>query len=419
MATLELAQHQLDALGKMHNGIILRGGVGTGKSRVALAYFFAKECGGKIPANGQGDWGIPRSPKDVYVITTAKKRDHLDWESESASLAISNVREKSIAGIQLKVDSWNNIQAYEEVEDAFFIFDEQRLVGSGAWVKAFLKIAKKNRWIMLSATPGDNWMDFVPVFIANGFYKNRTEFIRRHVVWSRFSKFPKIERYVETRHLQQIRSRVVVDMPFDRHTTRHVESVIVGYDREKYERVTKDRWHVYEDRPLRDVGELLIQARRVVNSDLSRLSAILELLERHPRLIIFYSFDYELDILRSLKNVYPYPVAEWNGHKHEQLPDGDAWIYLVQYTAGAEGWNCITTNATAFWSLQYSYKIWEQCQGRIDRLNTPYYGLYYYVLRSEAGIDRAISKSLAEKRDFNERDYARVQEFTETLPMAA
>lgn len=419
MANLELSQHQIDALGKMHNGTVLRGGVGTGKSRVALAYFYAKECGGEIPVNGKGDWGMPRTPKDVYVITTAKKRDHLDWEGESAPLLISTRREASAGGIQLKVDSWNNIQAYAEVKDAFFIFDEQRLVGSGAWVKAFLKIAKANRWIMLSATPGDNWMDFVPIFIANGFYKNRTEFIQRHVVWSRFSRFPKIERYVETRHLQKIRDRIVVDMPFERHTTRHVENVVVDYNRELYERVSKDRWHVYEDRPIRDVGELFIQMRRVVNSDLSRLAAILELLERHPRLIIFYSFDYELDILRSLKNSYPYPVAEWNGHKHEELPNGDAWIYLVQYTAGAEGWNCITTNATAFWSLQYSYKIWEQCQGRIDRLNTPYYDLHYYVLKSMASIDMAIQKSLNEKRNFNEKDYARVHQFAESLALAA
>jgi hypothetical protein len=290
----------------------------------------------------------------------------------------------------LTVDSWNNIGNYTEVEDAFFIFDEQRLVGSGLWAKSFIKIAKKNRWILLTATPGDTWLDYIPVFVANGFYKNRTEFKQRHVVYNNYAKFPKVERYIQTGELIRNRNAILVAMPYLRHTVRQQHDVDVAYDQTLFKKVWEDRWHVYEQRPLRDVAEMCAVARKVVNSDPSRLEAVRATLKKHPKLIVFYSFNYELDILRELgKEV---PIAEWNGHYHQPIPDGDSWVYLVQYVAGSEGWNCVDTDAEFFYSLTYSYKIFEQAHGRIDRLNTPFTDLHYYVPKSGSRIDQLILK---------------------------
>lgn len=403
MANVELAPHQIEAIGKMHNGCILNGGVGSGKSRTAFAYYYTKEARGTLRINGRGDHTEPSAPKDIYILTTAKKRDHKDWELEALPFLINHDRGNSIGGVKLTVDSWNNVTNYTEVKDAFFIFDEQRLVGSGSWVKAFLKIAKHNRWIMLSATPGDNWMDYIPVLVANGFYKNRTEFIRRHVVYSTFTQFPKVDRYVETRHLQQLRDRVLVDMEFARHTTRHVLNVIAKHSIETFNRVWKDRWHIYEGRPIRDIAELYRVARQVVNSDPDRLGIVMQKFEEHKKLIVFYNFNYELEALRVLGHTLNIPIAEWNGHKHQELPESSEWLYLVQYTAGSEGWNCTTTDAIVFYSLNYSYKIFEQSLGRIDRMNTPFFHLYYYVVRSETPIDTAIWKAIVTKKNFNER----------------
>lgn len=409
-----LGSHQIKAVEEMQNGNILRGGVGSGKSRAALAYYYTNVCGGKLRMNGWGEMGEMSKPRDLYIITTAKKRDDKDWEKEAISFHLSPDPTLSMSGVKVVVDSWNNIMNYIEVKNAFFIFDEQRLVGSGAWVKAFYRIAKDNQWIMLSATPGDNWMDFAPVFIANGFYKNRTEFLRTHVVYNNFSKFPKVDHYVETGRLESLRRRVLVEMPYARHTKRHLRNVVVPYDEVAFQKVSKKRWHIFEDRPIKDVGELFIVMRKLVNSDPSRLEAIKDLVAKHPRLIVFYNFNYELDALRTLREELDIPLAEWNGHKHQPIPEGDRWIYLVQYTAGAEGWNCITTDAIAFYSLNYSYKVFEQAQGRIDRLNTPYTDLYYYIVRSGAMIDQAIMKSLAGKKSFNEKDY--VGAFEKSLP---
>jgi len=403
LAGVELGKHQLKAIEEMKNGCILNGDVGTGKSRTAIAYYVLRACKGDLRINGFGDYVKMQLPMDLYIITTAKKRDNLDWEEEAAPFGLSTSREFNSDGVKVVTDSWNNIEKYKDVKNAFFIFDEQRLVGSGSWVKAFLKIAKANQWILLSATPGDVWMDYCPVFLANGFYKNKSEFVERHVVYKRFVKFPSIDRYVGTGTLLRHLRNITVYMPYPRHTTRHIQYVPVDFDKEKFERVWKKRWHIYEDRPLKDVSELFIVARKLVNSHASRLRAISELLDKHDRLIVFYNFNYELEDLRTLGVLHGISSAEWNGHKHDAVPTSRRWLYLVQYTAGAEGWNCITTDAMAFFSLNYSYKINHQSKGRIDRLNTKYTDLYYYILKSDSLIDRAILKSIMEKKNFNEK----------------
>ena len=523
---MDLYPHQKKAVHELGNGKILWGGVGTGKSRVAAAYYMANE-----------------SPRDVYVITTAKKRDSLDWEGEFAPYGIGKSKDATVGGI-LTVDSWNNLGRYNDVRGAFFVFDEQRLVGSGAWTKAFIKIARHNRWILLSATPGDTWLDYIPVFVANGFYANRTEFKREHVVYNTYSKFPKVERYTNVGRLVRQRSQILVEMPYVRHTTRKSIVVPVDYDKERLHQALVKRWHVFEQRPIRDVAELFMVSRKIVNSDPSRLEAIRWLMTQHPRMIVFYNFDYELEMLRTLANPSPDPghtnprqfsgstdsgtsttsettptqlpigfpdpltshqndllllaksskpgsersmttsgsgskssssetpthirtssatksetsttpqktsllsvdadslgprsqnprskstspslrdekpssqfpsdivhVAEWNGHKHEEVPKTDRWVYLVQYVAGSEGWNCTETDTVVFYSQTYSYKNWHQAHGRIDRITTTYRTLIYLSLMSDSVIDKAIAKSLKAKKSFNERDFVAEQRY--------
>lgn len=379
---VDLYPHQEKALAKLRNGSILWGGVGVGKSRVAVRYYLKAE-----------------SPKHCIVITTAKKRDSLDWEGEFAQIGMGKATDATCHGV-LVVDSWNNISKYEGLKDVFFIFDEQRLVGSGQWTKSFIKITKFNRWIMLSATPGDTWLDYIPVFIANGYYTNRTEFKREHVVYNTYAKFPKVDHYVGVGRLVKIRNTILVEMPYTRETVRTTRDISVGYDKDLLDKVSVDRWNVYEDRPLRHIGEMFLVTRKVVNTDPSRLAAIRELLLDHPRVIIFYNFDYELELLRTLADVRP--LAEWNGHKHQEIPDTEAWIYLVQYTAGAEGWNCTATDTVIFYSLTYSFKQFEQAKGRIDRLDTSHKFLTYFVISSKSWIDLAILKCLRAKKNFNE-----------------
>lgn len=375
----------------MHNGCILVGGVGSGKSRTSLAYYYIRECKGNLEKE------IPmKEPKDLYIITTARKRDTLEWNKEIAPFCLAS------EGVKVTVDSWNNVAKYVSVRNAFFIFDEQRVVGSGTWAKSFVKIARVNRWILLSATPGDTWMDYVPVFVANGFFRNPTDFKNQHVVYARFSKYPKVDYYLATRKLQKMRDSILVNMDYKKRTGSVYTNVQPQYDRALYHDCQKNRWNPYENKPMQNASELCFVLRRIVNSDPSRAEKLTDLAMIHPKMIIFYNYNYERELLREWAKKTRIFASEYNGERHDPVPEKESWVYLVQYTAGAEGWNCIATDTVVFFSLNYSYKTMTQAAGRIDRLNTPYQLLYYYRFVSSAPIDLAVRKALNSKKNFNE-----------------
>ena len=397
-----LYDYQVAAVEQMHSGCILCGGVGSGKSRTSLAWYF-RQNGGRA----DGDRYIPmKNPKDLYIITTARKRDTGEWEEELVPFLLSSEPKRNRYKNKVVIDSWNRIKVYKNVTNAIFIFDEQRVIGSGAWVKSFLKIAKNNTWILLSATPGDTWTDYIPVFIANGFYKNRTSFNDEHVVYSRFSKYPKVDRYLKTAKLTHYRDQILVNMDFKRQTNSHHIDILTEYNQGAYKSIGRTRWNPYEDKPIETASELCYLWRKVVNSDESRQEAIKRIfLEGHHKLIIFYNFNYELELLENMDYGGDVEIAEWNGRVHQPIPTGDQWVYLVQYTAGCEGWNCVSTDTIVFYSQNYSYRIMTQAAGRIDRLNTRYNDLYYYHLKSRSNIDLAISRALKMKKNFNESQF--------------
>ena len=404
---IELGLHQRDALDRIRNGCILHGGTGSGKSRTALAYYYIQNGGVIKPIDNK--WvklsTKMKNPRDLYIITTAKKRDTLEWDGEMTPFLLSTNPGVSYYKNKVIVDSWNNIGKYKDVHGAFFIFDEQRVVGSGAWVKAFLKIARHNLWILLSATPGDTWSDYIPVFIANGFYRTRTEFKEQHIIYRPFTKFPQIDHYVNTGRLIRLRDRILIDMDFKRNTVQHHEFIETSYDKAAYRNILKMRWNPWRDAPIETPGEFCQCLRRVIGESTSRQLAILELFEQHPKMIVFYNFDYERELLLSMFSPMV-DVAEWSGHKHQPVPTSDSWVYLVQYNAGAEGWNCITTDTIVFYSENYSYKMMEQASGRIDRMNTKFIDLWYYHLTSKSSIELAIRRALVAKKQFNETRFA-------------
>ena len=413
MPTIQFMSHQIEAIEKMHNGCILCAGVGTGKSITALGYYYVKVCGGVVWSDHMDgeEIGPMTEPKPLYIITTARKRDTGEWEKECERFSLIE------EGISITIDSWNNLHKYEDVVDAFFIFDEQRVGGSGAWSKSFIRISRLNEWILLSATPGDTWMDYISVFVANGFYKNKTAFLRRHAVYNKYSTFPKVDKWIEVGRLEMLRRRITVTMKYEKTTVPHWTDIFVAYDKTLYDKIYKDWWDPWKNEPIQNAGIACYLLRRAVNDNDIRARELFWLvLSRHPKAIVFYNYDYELDLIKEtftdmldLENVLEsdrdFSMAEWNGHKHEPIPKTKSWIYLVQYSAGAEGWNCVETDTIIFYSQSYSYKQMTQAAGRIDRLNTPFTDLYYYVLTSRSQIDMAIARALRAKKDFNEKNF--------------
>lgn len=398
---IKLYPHQKEALKKMHNGCILNGGVGSGKSLTSLAYFVENICGGAI----DGEYKPMTKKMDLYIITTARKRDTCEWEGECANVLISTNQSLNPNGMHLIIDSWNNIKKYSNIKNAFFIFDEQRVVGYGAWSINFIKIARNNKWILLSATPGDTWTDYATVFIANGFYKNKTHFDREHVILNPFVKYPLIDRYINIERLIRLRNKLLIDMEDNRSSVSHHIDIWVDYDFKTYKNIGKNRWNIFTDKPIKNANELCACWRKLVNTDPSRIDAVLNIFNDKPRVIIFYNYNYELEILKNISYGKDVTIAEWNGHKHQPIPETNKWVYLVQYTAGAEGWNCIKTDTIIFFSENYSYKMMTQAAGRIDRLNTPFHDLYYYHIKSRSAIDLAVSKAILRKKKFNEKKF--------------
>lgn len=383
--TLNLYDHQLEALKKIKSGSILNGGVGSGKTLTSLV-FYKKNF----------------SDRKLYVITTAKKRDTGDWEEDAKK-----------AGVTIEsVDSWNNITNYIWLENAFVIFDEQRVVGYSTWGKSFIKICQRNKWILLTATPGDSWIEYMPVFIANGFYKNKTDFVDRHVEYDQWVKYPKIKNYHNVGILMRNRNQILVPMEFKRSTKRHRQMIFSKHDEVLYNRVLRERWNVFDDKPIENVSEMLQCLRKVVATDDDRIFNAKVLMDIYDRIIVFYNYNYERDILIRIANELGKEYWEWNGHAHQEVPNLDNWLYFVQYTAGAEGWNCITTNTILFYSMNYSYKITEQAEGRIDRLNTKYVDLEYYFLTSNASVDKDVYKAIRTKQKFNESAWLKGRRIT-------
>ena len=398
-----LYSYQEDAVKKMHNGCVLVGGVGSGKSRTGLAYYFLLNKG-KISKNGIEK--MMENPLDLYIITTARKRDNLEWEKELNVYDMSTHKEGNAYRNKVVIDSWQNLHKYVDILHSFFLFDEQHCGGHGQWAKSFIKTAKNNQWVLLSATPADTWMDLVSIFIANGFYKNRTDFFESHVEWDPYIPYRKVKKYWDTGKLMMHYREIMVVMKFKRDTIAHHIRVICDYDLKRYRETVRLRWDSFKNEPIKDAGVLCYSLRRIVNTDKSRVDKVLEYVALHKRVIIFYNFDYELEILRKVNYPEDTTVAEMNGHKHDKLPDSERWVFLVQYSSGSEAWNCITTNAIIFFSQSYSYKTMIQAAGRIDRVNTPYTDLYFYHLESMSSIDLAIKKALSRKKDFNERSFS-------------
>ena len=402
MALFGLYDYQRDAINKLANGKILCGGVGSGKSRTSLAYYYQTQ-GGNLDADS---YQTLKNPCDLYIITTARKRDSFEWQKELTPFHLTTHKDISEYDHTVVIDSWNNIGKYKDIRSAFFIFDEDRVTGSGAWVKAFLKITKENNWIILSATPGDTWCDYIPVFVANGFYRNKTDFYQQHVVTSHYCGYTKIERYLVTQRLERLRAQILVPMEIKRHTIPHHEFIDCGYDIDTYRMFMKTRFDPWTREPVTTAASYCYTLRKITNTSTERQMKLLEILEDHPKVIIFYNFTYERDILKDIIDGTGLTIAEWNGQKHEMVPETDAWTYLVQYSAGAEAWNCITTDTVIFYSQNYSYRTLVQACGRIDRVNTPFTDLYYYHLRSRAPIDLAIASAIRTKKKFDENKFA-------------
>lgn len=397
-----LKPEQQEAVDKLQSGMILVANTGAGKSRTGIYWYF-KENGGAFIND---DYQPMKDPKDLYIITTANKRDTHDWDRELSLYLLSTDPEVNYYHNKVVVNSWQQIAKYKDISDAYFLFDEDHLTGSGAWVKTFLRIAQHNKWIILTATPGDKYEDYGPVFVANGYFRSIYEFKQKHLVYDYRPGWPRFVKCIGTTRLDRLKQRIIVRMNYEHDAEVHEKDILCEFDKELYKVVVKRRWDPYRNAPIENASQFCYCLRKITNLDESRIEACKQIVNEKNRVIIFYNHDPELELLKSVYWGKDISVAELNGHAHEAIPSTPKWVYLVNYAAGAEAWECTKTDTVIFYSLNYSYKTMVQAAGRIDRRNTPFSDLYYYRLKSRAPIDLAIEKCLKEKKTFNENTFA-------------
>lgn len=389
--------HQRDAIRKISNGNVVVGATGSGKSLVGLVYYYTNILEGSVEP-----FRKPTKSVSLYIITTATKRDSLDWNSECAEFALSTNQEASVNGIKVVIDSWNNIKKYKDIRGGFFLFDEQKTTGYKRWSKIFIRIAKNNRWILITATPSDRWMDLLSVFIANGFYKNKRDFVNQHVTYNPYVKYPSITGYRNVNKLRILKKRIFVIIDYQSPSIIENKVISVDYDVDALTQIEKTEWNPFTDSPIINLSEFASVLRRSLNSHPSRINEAIRIRNTVKKLIVFYNFNFELEIL---KHGYSgIKIGELNGHRHDALPVGSDWVYLVQYNSGNEAWECFTTNHMLFYSLNYSFRIMTQAKGRINRLTSGFNYMYYYYLVSNHWLDKGIQKALNKKRDFNNKE---------------
>lgn len=370
--------YQKRAINQMHNGCILCGGVGAGKSLTSLGYI------DKVYPSGT-----------VYIITPARKRNTGEW--------FDDIRKNDMDETRFVVDSWNNLSKYKDVKDAFFLFDEQKVSGKGTWAKSLIRIAKSNQWILLSATPGDTYDDYATVLIANGFVRNRTTWYDEYCV-TKSQPFFHIVDHKNKDVIDMMIRRIFIKMDYQSDKKR-IERVIPIQARSAGEEKEILMTHKAPgaQMPFTTFAAAIAYVRMNCYDKSKKTEALRKIIEKHKKIIVFYNFLSEkLEIERAAIDANV-TINFYNGQRHDPIPDTDEWVYGVQYNSGAEAWNCITTNAMVFYSPNYSYKTMEQAHGRIDRVNSPYECLYYYMLLNELNIDNKVMNALSSKKDFNEK----------------
>ena len=380
---IKLLKYQEEAIQKLHSGSVLYGATGSGKSLTGLAYYM--RC-----------W----SHLDLYIITTSKKRNAGEWEEEIAKLGCPPPK---------AIDSWNRLKNYRMVSDAFFLFDEHKVGGHGKWAQSMITIAKKNKWILLTATPGDVWDDYASIFIANEFVKNKTTWNEDFCIFDRISKYPKIIGYQREDVLKNMRDAVLVPMEYqsEKVPIPYVIPYKVDHEEEAYVLARRKSLRHPEMRAFRNTSAMFAYMRMNLPDKESKIQALADVLKKEPKAIIFYNFTPEKYEIENAARQVNIPFFQYNGQIKDNVPDGDTWVYAVQYTAGAEAWNCITCRTVIFYSMNYSYKVMTQAKGRIDRCNSPFDELhYYYFISPDFEIDQEILNALTRKEKFNEEALA-------------
>ncbi|WP_368076685.1 SNF2-related protein [Clostridium tyrobutyricum] len=134
----------------------------------------------------------------------------------------------------------------------------------------------------------------------------------------------------------------------------------------------------------------------------NQLKDILESTE--DRIIIFYNFNKELEIIKKLCEKLDKPISIINGAVKDldNFNQYNNSITLVQYQAGAMGHNLQKSNKIIYFSLPLQSELFEQSKKRIHRIGQEKTCFYWYLI-TQNSIEEQIYQTLKERRDYTNK----------------
>lgn len=350
----------------------------------------------------------------VIIATTASKCHSKDFQTTELIKFTSPEFRAHL--VSLEVVSWHMLKKWtdkkspQQLANYYFVADELQRCRQGVsslMGRAFLFITKHCKaWTGYTGTPGDNWLQFHPYFIATGKIKNKTEFMRDYTISQQYP-FPMVLGF---RHEDTLKgwwrdisyepdtSEVMSQLPAETHQ-------IMRFPTPKgYKKVLKSSTTL--DGEFLDSNMALYHHLRQMCATKQKLDALEDLLSSlSSPLVIFFNYTCEREQILGLAAHMKRKVWRIDGECHEIPTEetiGQNDIVLCHYLSGSEALNLQFCHYMVFYSPNYSYSISVQAKGRVKRVGQQNPMFFYSFLCSDS-IEEEVMDCIKQKKDFAEK----------------
>lgn len=200
-------------------------------------------------------------------------------------------------------------------------------------------------------------------------------------------------------------------------------TINVGMPREYIEFIRNKETEIKGDHLEGDNIMALRQGMRRLSSSYNdeKIEAVEDLLNStDDRVVVFYQFKNDFEVLNALCRKLGKPVVAVNGDRNDIRKAGNAYetkensVCLIQWQSGGYGLNLQKAHVGVFFSLTESYELYEQARGRIHRKGQENPVIYYNIC-AKGTIDEKIARALAAREDYDDKKF--VKDFPEFAGM--
>ena len=312
---------------------------------------------------------------------------------------------------------WRRPELLTTLKNFTLMLDESSLIQNEKSNRSkFILKMKPTNVILLSGTPtGGKYEQLWSQLKLLGWN------ISKRLYWDEFIKFVKIDvggfpikkvtGYKNVDRLKdKLRTHGAIFMKSDEvfQLPKQIENIIKVDNTKEYKKFNKDRLIKIDDTEL--VGDTsltkmlyLRQLSSQYNSN--KTAALKDLLEStNDRVIVFYNFDKELEIIQEICNKLEKPISMINGHEKnlKNFTECNDCVLLGQYQAAAMGLNLQLSNKIIYFSLPLQSELFMQSKKRIHRIGQEKTCFYWYLITKNS-IEEQIFETLKQRRDYTNK----------------